>query len=232
MESANGFTCAICRDSICCNSTKYKSINLTCGHAFGKSCMRKWVESSNQKECCLCKNQLTDNEINKINEINEINEIKNIPLQERVVIISEKTIKLLGRTIFKLVPLLAAGTAITFGAGVAVGNATGAIGAAAGTAALVAGLAAGIAVGAVGAATGVDRDAVMAVGATAGTVGAAGAAIGAAVGVAGALGVVDRTATAVAVGFTVGTAGGTITGVIGANDAYDEQEMNLNPEVE
>ena len=83
MDSANGFKCAICYDSICCDSTKYQSIELTCGHAFGKSCMRKWVESSNQTKCLLCRNPLTDI---------EINEIKTIPLQERAVIISKKSL--------------------------------------------------------------------------------------------------------------------------------------------
>ncbi|WP_422468615.1 RING finger domain-containing protein, partial [Endozoicomonas sp. ALC013] len=99
MNSANGLIkCAICYDSICCDSTKYKSIELICGHAFGKSCMRKWVESSNQKKCPICTNQLTDN---------KLKEIKNIPLQERVVIISEKTIKLTGRTILEFAPAFA-----------------------------------------------------------------------------------------------------------------------------
>ena len=94
MDSANGFKCAICHDSICCDSTKYQSIELACGHAFGKSCMRKWVESSNQKKCLLCRNPLTDI---------EINEIKTIPLQERAVIFLEKSFKLFGQTISRLV---------------------------------------------------------------------------------------------------------------------------------
>lgn len=96
MDSANGFKCVICRDPICCDSAKYQSIDLTCGHAFGRSCMRKWIESSNQKECLICKNPLTDN---------EIKEIKNIPLQEHVAINSDKAIKLFGQTILKLLAL-------------------------------------------------------------------------------------------------------------------------------
>ncbi|WP_373691127.1 RING finger domain-containing protein, partial [Endozoicomonas sp. ONNA2] len=44
MDSTNGFKCVICYDTACSDPTKDKSINLTCGHAFGKSCLRKWVE--------------------------------------------------------------------------------------------------------------------------------------------------------------------------------------------
>ncbi|MBO9481778.1 E3 ubiquitin protein ligase [Salinisphaera sp. G21_0] len=160
MNSANGLKCAICYDSICYDSTKDKSIKLTCGHIFGKSCMRKWVESTNQRKCLFCNNQLTDN---------EIKEIKNIPLQERVIIILEKPIILIGRAILDYVPGFAAGAAF-FGA--IVGASAGAVaGASAGVVVITATTAlitAGAAAGAVAAIAEVDRGVGTAVGAAVG----------------------------------------------------------------
>ena len=220
MDSANGFKCAICYDSICCDSTKYQSINLTCGHAFGKSCMRKWVESSNQKKCLLCRNPLTDI---------EINEIKTIPLQERAVIISKKAFKLFGQTISQIVSPFANPTAREFATVCTVATvATVAIAAVAwavdwitdvssivgitGCAGIIAWTAGGIvaelipgdivgaAVGAVGVAAGFDSATAQAVGAAAGALGTAGALVGyfevTASAVAAATGVVDVAATA------------------------------------
>lgn len=48
-------------------------------------------------------------------------QITNIPLQERVVIISEKAIKLFGRTVLKFIPPFANWTPIAFAGGVAGG---------------------------------------------------------------------------------------------------------------
>ena len=205
MGSADGFKCVICCDSICYDSTKY--INLTCGHAFGKSCMRKWVESSNQKKCLLCEKPLTDNEIKEINYI---------PLQERVVIISENAIKLFGRTMLKIAPPLAAGAASLFvvrAVGVAAGAdgvaivAAGAVGAAA--------VVIGAAAGAVGAAAGVDRAIGTAVGG-AGAVGLVGA-VGAVEVAAGTAKIAGLAAGAIAVaaGVTAGVAVGSV-GSVGA----------------
>ncbi|MBO9482633.1 MULTISPECIES: RING finger domain-containing protein [Gammaproteobacteria] len=76
----DGVNCSICLDS-----KKCEIIHLTCGHAFGRSCLLNRLESHNQKTCTLCHKQLTDN---------DIKEIKAIPLPERLVIISKKMIKL------------------------------------------------------------------------------------------------------------------------------------------
>ncbi len=263
MDSTSGFKCVICYDSV-----KHQSIHLRCGHAFGKTCMRKWVESSKREECLLCKNPLTDD---------EVNEIKSIPLSERAVIITEKTIKLFGQTIFKFVRPFAIWTPVAIASGVAIGAATtgtawfttvASRAAAGGTVAWSTAVAAGVAVGAVCAAAGVDRDTAKAFGASAGavctflqlaggfgiTASAAGAvgitagalgvtataiqvtaegggitagtagAIGVAIGSAGASGVAIGF-TGGAIGFIGGVAGGAI-GTIGANVAYDEQQVN------
>ena len=165
MDNTNG-KCAICFDSICCDSTKYKSIDLKCGHAFGKSCMQKWLESSNQKNCYLCQNPLTDH---------EIKEIKNIPLQERAVIISEKIIKLSGQAFLKnALPLtvsLAIGLAFAAATGTVV-HGTPLAGAlwTAMAVTLVGTFAIGIASGAVCAAAGGDRAAARTAGAVVGGV--------------------------------------------------------------
>ncbi|MBO9495103.1 hypothetical protein J7438_13540 [Thalassotalea sp. G20_0] len=220
VNSANGLKCAICYDSICYDSTKDKSIKLTCGHIFGKSCMRKWVESTNQRKCLFCNNQLTDN---------EIKEIKNIPLQERVIIILEKPIILIGRAILDYVPAFAAGAAF-FGAivGASAGAVAGAsAGAVAGVVVITAPTAlitAGAAAGAVAAIAEVDRGVGAAVGA------AAGAAAGAAVGIGGfdvaaAAGVVAPAAVGF-LGATIGGGLGVMGGTLGALFVYDEQEMN------
>ena len=218
MDNAGGFKCVICYDSICCDSAKYQSIDLTCGHAFGKSCMRKWIESSNQKECLLCKNPLTDY---------EIKEIKNIPLQERVIIVSKKAIKLFGQTILNNASFFVAGTVTTFAlanAGVATRLvASFAPWLAAGCNAGIVGVAAGVAAGAVCVATGVDMAAARAVCATAGAVGTVGIIGGyvrvnaGAVGVAvGAVGVTARTVGVAfgVIGFTAGAVG-VIAGAVG-----------------
>ena len=216
MNSAKGVECAICYDSICCDSTKYKSIKLTCGHAFGKSCMRKWVESSNQKKCPVCTNQLTDN---------KIKEIKNIPLQERVVIFLEKTSKLIGRTIVELVPSFAVAGAV-FGA--ADGAVSGGILIAAATVLITAGAAAG----AVAAATGASRDIGTAAGAAAGaavgaTVAIGGLAVAASAGGFGAAsgGIRDACVVGAAAGGCGVIVGGFIGGIT-ADILYSQQEMN------
>ena len=228
MDSANGFTCAICRDSICCDSEKSKSIDLTCGHAFGKTCMRKWVESTNQKKCFLCENPLTDI---------EINEIKNIPLQKRVIIFSEKAIKLSGQAILKLVPPFPAETAAvplivatgaaggaTVGTIVAANALTGTIvGAATGA---VAGAAAGVAAGDVGAAAGginsADGRAVT------GTVRGVAATIGASALTLGVLGIAeDFMSTPEAVGAAAVAAGGA-AGVAAGAFAVAASELGFN----
>ena len=209
MNSAKGVECAICYDSnsICCDST-HKSIKLTCGHAFGKSCMRKWMESSNQKKCPVCTNQLTDNKI------------KNIPLQERVVIFLEKTSKLTGRTIVECVPAFAVAGAV-FGAALwaTVGAADGAVAGGILIAAATVLITAGAAAGAVAAATGASRDI--------GT--AAGAAAGAAVGATVAIGGLAVAASAGGFGAAAGGVGALVGGFIGgitADILYIQQEMN------
>ena len=214
MDSANGFKCVICYDSICCDSAKSKSINLTCGHAFGKSCMRKWMESSNQKECLLCKNPLTDNEIKAI---------KSIPLQERVIVILEKTTELIGRTILEFAPAFATVGITTVVVGGVTGGASGAVLAVA----PVAAAAAGVAAGAVGAAAGVNRFAGGAAAAAFGAVMASGAVVASRA--VEASGAVEATT-----GFTAWDVGCTATiglavsvvGVFLADIVYDEQEMD------
>ena len=165
MDNASGYKCVICYDSICCDSTKYQSINLTCGHAFGKSCMRKWIESSNQKECILCKNPLTDY---------EINEIKNIPLQERAVIIAQKAIKIFCRNIsndFSLLNVVPAALVVAeITAGPFFGDHSWIPVMAATMSFTFSCMAVGGAAAAVGNAAGVDRAVVTAVGAAAGSV--------------------------------------------------------------
>ena len=162
MDNTNS-KCAICFDLICCDSTKYKSIDLKCGHAFGKSCIQKWLESSNQKNCYLCQNPLTDH---------EIKEIKNIPLQERAVIISEKIIQLSGQAFLKnalpFTVTLAIGLAFAAATGTVV---DGTLAAATAMAVTVVGtFAIGIASGAVCAAAGGDRAAARTAGAVVGGV--------------------------------------------------------------
>ncbi|WP_373691380.1 RING finger domain-containing protein, partial [Endozoicomonas sp. YOMI1] len=61
MNVTCGVGCVICQDSQKCRPFK-----LTCGHAFGRSCMRKWIESTGQKNCLLCRKQLFDDEVKQI----------------------------------------------------------------------------------------------------------------------------------------------------------------------
>ncbi|WP_422464012.1 hypothetical protein, partial [Endozoicomonas sp. ALB115] len=108
------------------------------------------MESSNQKKCPACTNQLTDN---------KIKEIKNIPLQERVVIFLQKTSKLIGRTIVKCVPALAVGGAVFGAAAGAVGGAVdGAVSGGIMIAVATVLITAGAVAGAVAAATGASRN--------------------------------------------------------------------------
>ena len=223
MNSAKGLECAICYDSICCDSTKYKSIKLTCGHAFGKSCMRKWVESSNQKKCPVCRNQLTDN---------KIKEIKNIPLQERVVIFLEKTSKLTGRTIVECVPaFIVAGAVIGAALWANVGATDGAVAGGLMIAVATVLITAGAVAGAVAAATGASRNigiaAGAAVGATVGaTVAVGGLAVAAsATGFGAASGGIRDACVFVGAGACGAIAGGFVGGIT-ANILYLQQEMN------
>ena len=183
-----------------CDATKNQSINLRCGHAFGKTCIRKWMESSNQKKCLLCGNPFTDIEIKKI---------KDIPLRERAIIILEKANKLFGQTIFKFVHSLAYWTPFALAGGVAAGTfignavannalagtaawfttvasgaAAGAAGVAGGTVVCSTAVVAGVVAGAVCAAAGVDRNAARTFGAGIGVVCAA-------IGVTGVIGITD-----------------------------------------
>lgn len=90
--SVNGlkdFDCAICYDSTC------ESIKLDCGHAFGRLCIRKWIERSNQIDCPTCQRQLTDE---------NINEIKKASLWERAVSIPIKSTIFLCHAILMLTP--------------------------------------------------------------------------------------------------------------------------------
>ncbi len=219
MNSAKGLECVICYDSICCDSTKYKSIKLTCGHAFGKSCMRKWLESSNQKKCPACTNQLTDN---------KIKEIKNIPLQERVVIFLQKTSKLTGRAIVECVPAFAVGGAV-FGAalwanvGAVDGAVSGGILIAVATVLITAGAVAGAVAAATGASRNIGTAAGAAVGAAAGaTVAVAGLAVAASAGVFGGI----RDACVVGAAGGCGALAGGFVGGITADILYSQQEMN------
>ncbi|MBO9495171.1 hypothetical protein J7438_13890 [Thalassotalea sp. G20_0] len=219
-NGANGFQCVICRGSICYDSAEDKTINLKCGHAFGRSCMRKWVESSKQKKCLLCTHQLT---------VNELKKIKDIPLQERLVITLEKTYTLFGRTILNCATgtattqaVLAAGVVAAvvaaaatgfFGnVGPATGAARGVTGAAVGAAVMFSSIVAAVAAGAAGAASEVDRSAARTIG----------AAVGAAVGSIAEDSAGDFGLTVTAIGF----AAGALAGAIVADAAYDEQEMN------
>ncbi|WP_422410009.1 MULTISPECIES: RING finger domain-containing protein [unclassified Endozoicomonas] len=70
--------------TICFDTTNCKSIKLECGHAFGKSCMQQWLERNKQQSCRICLKKLTDS---------DIKQIKKIPLQERMVTISKRTLK-------------------------------------------------------------------------------------------------------------------------------------------
>ena len=207
MNSANGFTCVICRDSICCDSTKFQSIELTCRHAFGKNCMRKWLESSHQNKCLLCQSPLTDEEVKKI---------KKIPLQERAVIILEKAFKLFGRTIMQFVAPSFFMARCMFALGVAagaVGDVEGSWGAF-GVDAAIAVLAAGAAIGAVGAAAGVNRGVALGISAAAGA--AAGPAILAAGGVTFRANIIGSIYAGLLGAFTA----------FGANYPYESQKMN------
>ncbi|WP_448215573.1 RING finger domain-containing protein [Endozoicomonas sp. 2B-B] len=77
--------CAICFDTANC-----KSIKLKCGHTFGKSCMQKWLARNDKKNCHFCRKELTDIDLKKIGKI---------PLQERMVVILERTIKFIRETV-------------------------------------------------------------------------------------------------------------------------------------
>ncbi|WP_422473623.1 RING finger domain-containing protein [Endozoicomonas sp. ALB032] len=77
--------CAICYDTANCDS-----IELKCGHAFGKSCMQKWLARNDQKNCHFCRKELTDIDLKKIGKI---------PLHERMVVILERTIKFIRETV-------------------------------------------------------------------------------------------------------------------------------------
>ena len=151
----------------CDSLTNNKTIELTCGHVFGKSCLLNWVESSNQENCFLCNNPLTDN---------EISEIKPVPLQERTCSAPEQATKLFCRTISKLAPSFALSLAVgaPVGAAGAVlsnvanllfageaphGVVNGAVAGAAGAFVGCATIAVGAAVGSIGAATGAGRPA-------------------------------------------------------------------------
>ncbi|MBO9496228.1 hypothetical protein J7438_19410 [Thalassotalea sp. G20_0] len=110
MNKVDGFKCPICFDSAECDN-----INLKCGHAFGRSCIREWLESSNQINCPVCQKQFTDDDIKQITKIS---------LQERMSIISKKTIKMFNPAILThnspVAPSFAAGGAVgVFGAAAA-----------------------------------------------------------------------------------------------------------------
>ncbi|WOG27499.1 RING finger domain-containing protein [Endozoicomonas sp. 8E] len=81
--------CAICYDTVNC-----ESIELKCGHAFGRSCMQKWLARNDKKNCHFCRKELTDIDLKEIGEI---------PLQERMVAILEGTIKFICKTVDMLV---------------------------------------------------------------------------------------------------------------------------------
>ena len=84
MDATSDVSCSICRDSENCSPFK-----LTCGHAFGRSCMKRRMESSGLKNCLLCEKQLSHDEVKQINDI---------PLYDRVVNISTKALIILGKT--------------------------------------------------------------------------------------------------------------------------------------
>ncbi|USE39496.1 E3 ubiquitin protein ligase [Endozoicomonas sp. SCSIO W0465] len=85
MDTINGFGCLICHDAEQCSPFK-----LTCGHAFGRSCMQGWMELSGQKKCLLCTKPLTDD---------EVKQFINSSLFDRMVSISSKAIPIFGKTI-------------------------------------------------------------------------------------------------------------------------------------
>ena len=217
----------------CDSLTNDKTIELTCGHVFGKSCLLNWLESSNQESCFLCNNPLTDN---------EISEIQPVPLQERACSVPEQATKLFGRTISKLTPTLACGLVVgtSLGAagavlsnavnslfpvqaphGVVDGAVAGAFGALVGFAAITV----GAAVGSLGAATGVNRPAAKV---AAGAFGALGVAlayrtISTAGFVSGSFGDAAQPG-ANSAGTIVGAIAGAIAGTHVVDDVYDEQE--------
>ncbi|WP_252177341.1 hypothetical protein [Endozoicomonas sp. 4G] len=100
------YKCAACRDTEKCND----SLTLSCGHAFGRKCKREWMEATNQKACLLCAKSFTDN---------DIAEIKRIPLRERMVTISKKTIRCFCRAISTLAPSVATPVAVGYAVGAA-----------------------------------------------------------------------------------------------------------------
>lgn len=84
MNATEGVRCAICHDSVDCSPFK-----LTCGHAFGKSCVQVWMESSDQKNCPMCRKELTDDEITQINDL---------PLYDRTVNVLKKATPIFTKT--------------------------------------------------------------------------------------------------------------------------------------
>ncbi len=74
MNVTNGVSCSICHDVANC-----ELIQLTCGHVYGRSCMRLWLGTSDQRHCPLCVQPFTDYDLQRINYI---------PLSERVVAVS------------------------------------------------------------------------------------------------------------------------------------------------
>lgn len=80
MNVTNGVSCSICHDVTNC-----ELIQLTCRHAFGRSCMRLWLDTSDQRHCLLCEQPLTDYDLQRINYIS---------LSERVVGVSSTAISI------------------------------------------------------------------------------------------------------------------------------------------
>ncbi|WBA79405.1 RING finger domain-containing protein [Endozoicomonas sp. GU-1] len=99
MDAVDDVACLICYDSEKCRPFK-----LTCGHAFGRSCMQEWMESSGQKNCLLCTKQLTDDEVKRI---------KRIPLYDRAVNILIKAIPIFGKTALYFFSISGLGTALS-----------------------------------------------------------------------------------------------------------------------
>ncbi|MGO0307099.1 RING finger domain-containing protein [Endozoicomonas acroporae] len=99
MDATSGVGCVICQDTEKCRPFK-----LTCGHAFGRSCMQEWIESTGQKNCVLCKKQLTDDEVKRI---------KRIPLYDRAVNILIKAIPIFGKTALYYFSISGLGTALS-----------------------------------------------------------------------------------------------------------------------
>ncbi|WP_257265678.1 E3 ubiquitin protein ligase [Endozoicomonas sp. ONNA2] len=79
MNVSNGVSCSICQDVANC-----KIVELTCGHSFGRKCMKIWIETSGQKRCLLCSKPLTDGDLQRINHT---------PLYERLADISTTAIR-------------------------------------------------------------------------------------------------------------------------------------------